>query len=137
MTQTLGIDDYLDHMRQSVDDIRLCTSGIDLEGFQSNRIAQLASIKAIENIGEAARNLTRDHPSYTEAETSIPWRKWSAVRNRLSHGYFDIDLGVVWSVIEKNIPELETALTAIADYDRLTGQSRHRDQYTTRDGPGT
>lgn len=135
MTRTLGIDDYLDHMRQSIADIRLCTASLDLDGFQSDRIAQLASIKAIENIGEAARNLTRDYPAYTETETSVPWRKWSAVRNRLSHGYFDIDLGVVWSVVEKNVPELEAALKAISDYDRLTSQFKHRDQSTSRDGP--
>ncbi len=113
MSDRLEIDDYLDHMRLSIDDIERCTKGLDLAAFVADRTVQLATIKAIENIGEAARCLTRDWPEFADATPSIAWRRWIAVRNRLNHGYFEIDLAIVWAVVENNLPELARALEAI------------------------
>lgn len=113
MKRTLTIDDYLDHMRRSVRDVFTVTDQMSLDAFERDRVAQLATVKAIENIGEAAGCVQRDFSEFAETESSVAWRNWRAVRNRLTHAYFDVDLEIVWNVVQKEIPALERALTII------------------------
>jgi uncharacterized protein with HEPN domain len=56
-------------------------------------VDQDAVIRNLEIIGEACVNLS---PALTQANADIPWHKASGIRNRLVHGYFDVDLRVVW-----------------------------------------
>lgn len=46
-------------------------------------------------LGEAATKVMERHPSFAEAHGEIPWRNMRGMRNRIAHGYFDIDLDVV------------------------------------------
>ena len=41
---------------------------------------------------------------FREAHAAVPWLKASGIRNRLVHGYFDVDLGVVWQTAKDSIP---------------------------------
>lgn len=75
--------------------------GVDAGLFMQNRMLQDAVIRNLEIIGEACANLS---PGLTEAHAHIPWRKASAIRNRLVHGYFDVDLQVVWRTAQKSLP---------------------------------
>lgn len=45
-----------------------------------------------------------------ETEVNIPWRAISGFRNVLVHGYLEIDLDAVWSVVEHDLPELSRAI---------------------------
>jgi uncharacterized protein with HEPN domain len=45
----------------------------------------------------------------------IPFAAIYAMRNQLVHGYFMVDLQVVWNVIERDIPQLRAALEAALD----------------------
>jgi uncharacterized protein with HEPN domain len=47
-----------------------------------------------------------DHPS-------VPWHQMKGMRNRMAHGYFDLDLDVVWDTIKTAIPDLEAKLSSI------------------------
>lgn len=113
MKRTLTVDDYLRHMLQAVRDIFAATENMSMDGFEQDRVVQLATLKAIENIGEAAGCVQRDFPAYVEQEPSIAWRNWRSVRNRLAHVYFDVNLEIVWNVVQKEAPALERALFAI------------------------
>ena len=113
MRNTLTVGDYLTHMRDSIEDIRRATAGLDLAAFSRDRTVQLAATKAIEITGEAARSLTRYFPEFAAAQHSIDWRKIIATRNRLTHGYFEIDYAIVWEVIHADIPNLAAALVAL------------------------
>ena len=46
----------------------------------------------------------RTHPD-------IPWREMRGLRNRIAHGYFDVDLGIVWDTVRKDLPDLLTKLS--------------------------
>ena len=63
-------------------------------------------------IGEA---LTHVSPELRAAHPAVPWREAAAMRNRTVHGYFDIDLDIVWSAAEVDIPRLVPALRAALD----------------------
>ena len=45
----------------------------------------------------------------------IPWKKMIGMRNRLIHGYFDIDLDIVWDTIKKDLPPLVQPLHDIIE----------------------
>ena len=63
----------------------------------------LSLVKDIEIVGEAAARITES----TRQQTSeIPWEEIVAMRNRLVHGYFDIDLNVVWQTVQIDLPTL-------------------------------
>lgn len=72
----------------------------------------LAIPRLLEVIGEAANSVSkefqRDHPE-------LPWQQMIATRNRLIHGYRDIDPDIVASIARKNLP---TVIAAHVDLSR-------------------
>ena len=63
-----------------------------------------AVIRAIEVIGEAAKNIPDDvKDKYPE----IPWREMAGMRNKLIHAYFGVDIKRVWKAIKEEIPPLK------------------------------
>lgn len=46
------------------------------------------------------------HAAFTEAYQQVPWRSMRGMRNRIAHGYFEIDLDVVWETVQSALPEL-------------------------------
>lgn len=127
MTKGLSLDDHLDLMRKGVADAILCISDKSRSDLDSDRITQLAVVKAIENIGETAGDIMAEHPAFAEAETGIDWRGWKKARNRLNHGYHSIDYDLVWQMVTGDIPKLSESPQAIADYDDLKASGRMRD----------
>ena len=78
-------------------------SDLSREQFEASRMHQLAVMKALETIGEAAAQvseLTR------AAHSEIPWREIVGMRHRLVHGYFEVDLGKVWDTVHHDLPSL-------------------------------
>jgi uncharacterized protein with HEPN domain len=61
----------------------------------------------IEVIGEAARNIDRHHPEFAALHADVPWQDIYLMRNRVAHGYFSIDLEIVWKTVGRDIPELQ------------------------------
>ncbi|HJU00599.1 MAG TPA: DUF86 domain-containing protein [Actinomycetes bacterium] len=80
--------------------------------FADDELAQTAVIRWVEVIGEATRGLS-DELRQTHPE--VPWRQMVAMRNVLIHGYFDIDVELVWSVAENDLPKLGAQVRAILD----------------------
>lgn len=64
-------------------------------------------------IGEAATRLMELHAEFVEQNSEIPWRNMRGMRNRITHGYFDINLEVVWSTVQTSLPELLEKLQSI------------------------
>jgi uncharacterized protein with HEPN domain len=77
--------------------------GLTFEAFEQNRMAQLAVLKAVETVGEAAARIDADTKA---AHPEIPWTGIVGMRNRLVHGYFNINLARVWNTVERDIPRL-------------------------------
>ncbi len=77
------------------------------DDLYSDRMLALSIIKSIEIIGEAASTVTKD---FRDKHSEIPWASIVAMRNRLIHVYFDIDLDRVWDTITDDLPPLIAAL---------------------------
>ncbi len=61
-------------------------------------------------MGEAARNVERDHPEFAAAHADVPWEEMYLMRNRVSHGYFSVDAGIVWQTLMRDLPVLQRQL---------------------------
>jgi uncharacterized protein with HEPN domain len=91
----------LRHVLDAAERIAGYIRGVDQGSFLSNRMLQDAVIRNLEVIGEACANLS---PALTTAHAEIPWQRASGIRNRLVHGYFDVDLRVVWQTARESLP---------------------------------
>lgn len=107
--------DYLDHI---VEAARLCASYVDAmnkESFLADKRTQQAVILNLIVIGEAATRLLNEYPEFTLQHATIPWKSMKGMRNRIAHGYFDVDLNVVWDTALQSLPQLLKELGPIRD----------------------
>jgi len=97
-------------MLESAKEARHFAEGKSRKDLQSNRMIVLAILKAVEIIGEAASKVSEET---RELYPEIPWSGIVAMRNRLIHVYFDIDLERVWDTITDDLPPLISSLGKI------------------------
>jgi uncharacterized protein with HEPN domain len=76
-------------------------------------------------IGEAATKLLQNDGKFLQQYPQVPWRNMKGMRNRIAHGYFDINLDVVWETIQTALPDLLKHLPAI----REEAATKNRNQY--------
>jgi len=106
----LRLRDYLDHILEASARIRRFTGDMTELAFLEDQLVQDGVIRNIEVIGEAARNVQRRFPQFAAEHSEVPWEDVYWMRNRLSHGYFAIDLELVWKTVERDVPELEAQI---------------------------
>ena len=100
------LPDYLDHMRQAATDARSFVEGMSKEDFLEDKRTQQAVVMSIIVIGEAATKVMEVYPEFAQQNPQVPWRSMRGMRNRIAHGYFDINLDVVWDTVQLALPEL-------------------------------
>lgn len=98
--------DYLDHMRQAARDARGFVEGLSKDDFLADKRTQQAVVMSLIVIGEAATKVMEAYPDYARQYAQVPWRSMRGMRNRIAHGYFDINLDVVWDTVQLALPEL-------------------------------
>ena len=108
MREPVRDKERLEHIIQAVERIKRYTKGISYESFIADDMIYYAVVKNIEIIGEAANMLTSD---FQAAHPETPWKMIKGMRNYIVHEYFQIDNNVVWSVVTKNLSELETQIS--------------------------
>ncbi len=107
----LALRDYLEHIQQAIDRIQRYLEEIDHAGFLANEEKQDAVIRNLEIIGEAAGNIQRHFPDFATMHPDFPLKAAYGMRNVLSHGYFKVDLNMVWRTAERDLPQLARQVT--------------------------
>lgn len=105
--------DYLGHMLEAAQLARSYVAGMDKDDFFADKRTQQAIILNIVVIGEAATKLAKDYPEFIDRHPNVPWRNIKGMRNRIAHGYFDINLDTVWNTVQAAIPQLIEQLSVI------------------------
>lgn len=105
--------DYLDHMRQAASDACGFVEGLSKEEFLADKRTQQAVIMSLIVIGEAATKVMDGYGEFAERHAQVPWRSMRAMRNRIAHGYFDINLDVVWDTVQIALPALLEQLSGL------------------------
>ena len=98
------------HMRAHAQEAIDLTTHMSPTAFRADRILQLATVRLLEVIGEAAN---RTPESVQAQHPQLPWRQMTGLRNRLIHGYDGVDLDIVWTILTTDLPPLVSALDAI------------------------
>jgi uncharacterized protein with HEPN domain len=87
-------------------------SGRNRQDLETDDMLLFALVRAIEVIGEAPSRVS-DDAKRTLPE--VPWRQIAGMRNRLIHGYFDVNRDVVWRTATEDVPLLVRALARFRD----------------------
>lgn len=62
-----------------------------------------ATMYRMQTLAESTQRLS---PSLKDRRPDIPWRQLAGFRNNLAHGYLDVDLDIVWGIINYDLPQL-------------------------------
>jgi uncharacterized protein with HEPN domain len=100
------------HMLDAIKEALAFAKDKSREDLDDSRMLTLAIIKELEIIGEAASKLT---PDLKTDHSHIPWADIVGMRNRLTHGYFDVDLDRVWDTVLEDLEPLCKELEKIID----------------------
>lgn len=103
---SVGLRQMLDHAREAMAMAEGKTRG-DLD---TNRMLNLALVKLLEIVGEAASRVVSDEQA---RHTGIPWQQLIGLRNRLVHGYDEVDLDILWQILTRDLPPLVEELEKI------------------------
>ncbi|HHH41574.1 MAG TPA: DUF86 domain-containing protein [Chloroflexi bacterium] len=96
-------DAYLLDMLIAAREAREFGAGLSWDEFRSSSLHQHAIAKALENIGEAARKVSDETKT---AHPEIPWDQIVALRHRIAHDYFHLDLVRIWKIVQEDVPAL-------------------------------
>ena len=98
-----GWQDRIRDILDAIAEIRKFTSDMDYESFKADD----KSIRAVEMnfiiIGEAANQIPEE---VEEKYPTIPWHLMRAMRNRIVHAYFEVDVKLMWDTIQTDLPPL-------------------------------
>lgn len=97
-------------MLEAIRLVRDYAQGISRDEFFADKKTQQAVVLNIMIIGEAATQIGNGYPEWADQHPQIQWRAMRGMRNRMVHGYFDINLQVVWDTVQLSLPELEEKL---------------------------
>lgn len=125
MSEESRLLDYLEHILQAVERIQHYTEDLDDVTFLQEEMTQDAVIRNLEVIGEASRNIERHFPEFAKTHPELPLASAYEMRNALAHGYFSVDLGIVWKTIENDRPKLsEQAQPLLRVYSKNSGKNK-------------
>jgi uncharacterized protein with HEPN domain len=98
----------LDHAREAVDML----SGRRRPDLDANRMLNLAVVRLLEIVGEAANRVSQ---TVQQEHPEVPWPEIVGLRNRITHGYEAIDFDIVWNIVHKDLPLLIEQLEAVLE----------------------
>ena len=104
--------DYLGHILVEADYLVEQSAGLSFEDFAADETLRRAFVRSLEIIGEAAKKVPEE---FRAAHPSVEWRAMAGMRDRLIHGYFGVDLELVWDVVSTRVPDLRSQITKILD----------------------
>jgi uncharacterized protein with HEPN domain len=94
-------EDYLSDMLENAEKALSFVQGMDYDVFCADDKAVYAVIRALEIIGEAARQIPED---VRQSNPTIQWREIAAMRNKLTHEYFGVNTKVIWRTLQEDLP---------------------------------
>jgi len=126
LNESHRLSDYLDHILQAATDACGFVEGLDKDGFLADKRTQQAVILSLIIIGEAATKVMDGYAEFAQSHGQVPWRSMRGMRNRIAHGYFDINLDVVWETVQSALPELLERLPALQAHAQTSEEPHAR-----------
>ncbi len=90
--------------------VRIYTEHLSDAQFMADSLVQDAVVRQFEIIGEATKKVSA---VFRERHRNVPWSHMARMRDVLIHHYWEVDLDVVWTTLNKDLPRLEPLLRAL------------------------
>ncbi|HHS50416.1 MAG TPA: DUF86 domain-containing protein [candidate division Zixibacteria bacterium] len=108
MNRDFGL--YAEDILDAIGKIAEFIGELDFEGFVEDEKTSSAVILQLIIIGEASKNIPEEiRAKYPD----VPWSDMARMRDRISHGYFGINLKIIWEVVKKRLPALKPRIAKI------------------------
>jgi uncharacterized protein with HEPN domain len=105
-TDVIRLRHMLDAARKAI----AFAQGRSRDDLGSDEMLALALVRLLEILGEAAKQVS---PATRDRYPQIPWRQIAGTRDRLIHGYFDVDLDIIWEIVTHDLLPLVDALEQV------------------------
>jgi len=102
----------LRHMLDAARKAIAFTQGHNRADLDSDELLALAVVRLVEILGEAAKNVSQD---IKERTPKIAWRQMAGTRDRLTHAYFDVNLDIIWDIVNNDLTPLVEKLEELLD----------------------
>ncbi len=104
--------DYLEDILDAIAKVKEFIEGMTFDQFAKDDKTIFAVIRALEIIGEATKHIpTDDRVRYPK----VPWPEMAAIRDKLIHDYFGVNVEVVWKTATDDLPTLEPQIIRIIE----------------------
>jgi uncharacterized protein with HEPN domain len=104
--------DHLDDIVEAIEKIERFTDKMSYEEFIEDEKTVDAVLRNFEVIGEAAKNVPEE---IRQEHSHVPWPEMAGMRDKLIHGYATIDLRIVWTTVQEEIPSLARQIEGLRD----------------------
>ncbi|MGH9102532.1 MAG: HepT-like ribonuclease domain-containing protein [Acidimicrobiales bacterium] len=94
---------YLAHIDEAALRIERTAGQRGRPALESDEDLRDATIYRLQTLAESTQRLST---AWKERHPEIPWDRIAGFRNRLVHGYLDVDIETVWGVIQRDLPTL-------------------------------
>ncbi|WP_347262379.1 DUF86 domain-containing protein [Rudaea sp.] len=105
----------LAQIEEAARDIGEYVAGMTQDDFFADKRTKQAVVLNLIIIGETAAKLIAAEPAFVASYADIPWQQMRGMRNRIAHGYFDIDFRIVWDTVRADIPDLLQRIVDLRD----------------------
>jgi uncharacterized protein with HEPN domain len=107
--------DYVEDILDAMDKAEILLEEVTYEQFVSDFRINFAVVRALEIVGEATKRLPM---TLRDQYPSIPWKEMAGMRDRIIHGYDDVNFRIVWDTVKKRIPIVKPQIQQIiTDYE--------------------
>ena len=107
------IENWLLDMNEAATNAVSFVDGMAHEDFLKDIRTQHAVAMCVLRIGENASRLTDYRPVFLSEHPQVSWHSMTNMRNRIAHGYTDINFNVVWDTVQEDLPNLIATISTI------------------------
>ena len=94
---------YIKDIKDAIEAAIKFTNNMTYDEFNTDDKTLSAVIRKLEVIGEAVKNLSID---ITSSTSDIPWSIMARMRDKLIHGYFGVDIAIIWRTVKEELPDI-------------------------------
>jgi uncharacterized protein with HEPN domain len=101
------VKDYLQDILTTIKLTERFLAEVTFTDFQNDFKTNFAVIRALEIIGEAVKYIPQE---LRDRYPQTPWKGFTGIRDKLIHGYFRVDLEIVWDTVQQDLPILHPVI---------------------------
>lgn len=109
---------WIEQMREAAVQASDYVAGMEREAFNGDKRTQQAVILNLLVLGEIAAKCIDNEAAFVADHPDLPWASMKGMRNRIAHGYFELDIRVVWETVQRALPDLIERLPSVVEAAR-------------------